>query len=90
MVSSENLPQLPGGLTMEKSVIVYGPQACGKTRNMRKLAAAYGLPEIVDDWWSLDDFKPEGVLYTTNHDIGELRQWHEHAVPFAVAMRMVK
>ena len=32
------------------TVIVYGPQACGKTRSSAKLAAHFGVSVIVDDW----------------------------------------
>lgn len=33
-----------------RSVIVYGPKACGKTRHADSLAAHYGVSLIVDDW----------------------------------------
>lgn len=33
-----------------RSVVVYGPQACGKTRNAKALAEHFGLSTIVDDW----------------------------------------
>lgn len=32
------------------STIVHGPQACGKTRNAKALAAHFGCTSIVDDW----------------------------------------
>jgi hypothetical protein len=31
-------------------VVVYGPMACGKTRNAAALAAHFGLDIVVDDW----------------------------------------
>lgn len=31
-----------------KHVLVYGPPACGKTRNAAALAKAFGCPHIVD------------------------------------------
>ena len=34
-----------------RSVIVYGPQACGKTRNARAIADALGLKDIRDNWF---------------------------------------
>ncbi len=35
---------------MEKSIVVYGPKGCGKTRNAKAIAKAFGLGDIVDDW----------------------------------------
>ena len=32
------------------SVVIYGPQGCGKTTNATALAAVYGKQRIVDDW----------------------------------------
>lgn len=34
---------------MNRSIIVHGPQACGKTRNRVALARHYGLSQILDD-----------------------------------------
>ncbi len=34
---------------MEKSVIVYGPQGCGKTTHAHELAGHFGVTNIVDD-----------------------------------------
>lgn len=39
---------------MTPSVIVYGPQGCGKTRHAEALAAHYGLRKIVDSEGMLD------------------------------------
>lgn len=33
-----------------RSVVVFGPQGCGKTRNAEALAAHFGLRFVVDDW----------------------------------------
>lgn len=32
------------------SIVVYGPQGCGKTRNAQRLKKALGLSTVVDDW----------------------------------------
>lgn len=32
------------------SVIIYGPQGCGKTRNAEALRKAFGCDEVVDGW----------------------------------------
>lgn len=33
-----------------KKVVVYGPPACGKTRNAEALAAHFEVDIVVDDW----------------------------------------
>lgn len=35
---------------MNKSILVFGPQGCGKTTNSHKLAQHFGLTKIVDNW----------------------------------------
>lgn len=53
---------------MGKSVIVYGPQGCGKTRLAKRIAAHFGLAKVVE----ADDailhrkkFDKSGTLYLT-------------------------
>lgn len=46
------------------SKIVYGPQACGKTRNAKALAAYFGLRRIVDDWMPGDEVPPDALVLT--------------------------
>lgn len=36
---------------MGRTVIVTGPQGCGKTRHAARLAEALGCDGVVDDWW---------------------------------------
>ena len=53
-------------MKMARSVIVYGPQGCGKNRNATRIAAAYGLCRVVD-LERADDFQEEdGTLYLCN------------------------
>jgi tRNA A37 N6-isopentenylltransferase MiaA len=33
-----------------KTVIVYGPAACGKTRNKYEIAKHFGCDTVVDEW----------------------------------------
>jgi len=49
------------------SVIVHGPQACGKTRNARALAAALGCNKILDDWDGRTPI-PHGALVLTSDE----------------------
>lgn len=44
-----------------KSVFVFGPQGCGKTRHAKQLAAHFGLAHWRDDW------EPGRVFPATNH-----------------------
>lgn len=60
------------------AVIVYGPQACGKTRHAAALAAHLGLGTIIDDWM-LGDPIEEDALHLS-----------QVAVPGAVAYESLK
>lgn len=55
------------------SVIIYGPQGCGKTRNAEALAKHFGLNHIIDDGedengnsWHPGDPVPDDTLVLTN------------------------
>ncbi|NVM87602.1 SpoVK/Ycf46/Vps4 family AAA+-type ATPase [Variovorax sp. SG517] len=48
-----------------KSVIVYGPPGCGKTRNAKKLLKGFGLNRV-EDCWDGKHLETVGVLYLTN------------------------
>ena len=48
------------------TVIVYGPRACGKTRNAARIAAKFGIPpdKIIDEWGERDgDMVKPGHLH---------------------------
>ncbi|ANI16800.1 hypothetical protein A9C11_23755 [Pseudomonas citronellolis] len=49
-----------------KSVLLFGPQGCGKTRNATLIAGALGLTKIVDDWQIGDELPLENTLILTN------------------------
>ena len=73
---------------MSNTVLIHGPQACGKTRNAQALAAHFGCSSVVDDWNGRDPIAA-GSLVLTNRD-----DWKAHALPtarrvmpFARAMR---
>lgn len=46
---------------MKTSVIVFGPQACGKTRNAEKLKQHFGLDRVIEH----EDYPPNQLLPTT-------------------------
>lgn len=58
----------PQPIPAGRSVIVLGPQACGKTRNAARIAKALGLTKIVDDWQPEDALDKQHTLYLTHHD----------------------
>jgi hypothetical protein len=54
---------------MNKSVIVYGPQGCGKTRNAERIRKHFGLERIVDDFCGIiGPAFDKGILYLTCFD----------------------
>ena len=50
---------------MSKTLIVTGPQGCGKTRLAGEIAAHFGLSSIVDEWDGRAAL-PTGALVLTN------------------------
>ena len=73
---------------MSNTVLIHGPQGCGKTRNAQALAAHFGCSRIVDDWNGQSKIE-EGSLVLTSHDgwkssaLPAVRR----AIPFARAMK---
>lgn len=55
---------------MNRSIIVVGPQGCGKTRNGASIAKAYGLEKVVelDALPGNSTLQTEGVVYLTNEE----------------------
>jgi len=71
---------------MNKSIIVYGPQGCGKTVNAERIRKHFGLTgKIVDDWRGIMDHKYGYALYLTNDSdlVSRARQLGMTAIPFA-------
>lgn len=57
---------------MNKSVIICGPQGCGKSRNAKKLAKHFGLTRIMDEdgeWMVGDPIPEEDTLILTNEEV---------------------
>lgn len=72
---------------MSSTVVIHGPQGCGKTRNAQALAAHFGCTQIIDGWDGRVRV-PAGSLVLTNR-----ADWKASAlptsrrvVPFARAM----
>jgi tRNA A37 N6-isopentenylltransferase MiaA len=66
------------------TVIVSGPQGCGKTRHAAMLAKLYGCQSIVDDWYP-GMRTVSGALHLTHEPLSvpppgvRLVQWEEVA-----------
>lgn len=71
-----------------RSVIVQGPQACGKTRNAARIAKALGLSKIVDDWQPGDALDKQHTLYLTNHELDK-NPGHRMLMSYEAAMQHV-
>jgi MoxR-like ATPase len=50
------------------TVILSGPQGCGKTRNAVDLQKHFGCGKVVDDWWPGQGLTP-GALHLTHEDV---------------------
>ncbi len=72
------------------SVVVYGPQACGKTRNSERLRAAFGMSQVLDCGMFIGPVKvpPRGALVLTN-DRNIPAPPGVQRVAFSAAMRKV-
>lgn len=50
-----------------KTIIVYGPQGCGKSHNAGRIARAFGLDRVIDEWEPGDPAPPkQGALVLTH------------------------
>jgi hypothetical protein len=56
------------GGEMNPSVIVHGPQACGKTRHRLVLQKHFGLPDVRDNWGPTETPRAFGTLYLTSFE----------------------
>ncbi|UQA71928.1 ATP-binding protein [Stenotrophomonas maltophilia] len=52
---------------MSRSVVIYGPQRCGKTTNAQELREHFGLREVLDDWDGHTAYPLHDTLVLTNN-----------------------
>lgn len=62
------------------TVVIYGPEGCGKSRHAAALAAHYGKSTVVDDWTPGQPLPANALALTTEPN-------QAGAIPFDVAMR---
>jgi MoxR-like ATPase len=74
---------------MSNTVVIHGPQGCGKTRNAQALAAHFGCSRIVDDWNGQSKIE-EGSLVLINSMVFRIKASAlpvgRRFVPFSKAM----
>ena len=46
------------------SIVVYGPQKCGKTTNKDALAVHFGMRHVIDDWMPGDELPAYALALT--------------------------
>lgn len=63
------------------TLIVSGPQGCGKTRLAQEIAAHFGLSGLVDDWDGKSDL-PKGALALTSVPVTELNAGRHQVICF--------
>ena len=71
----------------QPAIFVFGPKACGKTRNMAAIAAALGYEKIVDDWEIHQPTMPN-ALHLTSAPEGALL--YRNRISFNDAMAVVE
>ncbi|MBF7010570.1 hypothetical protein QUC32_12880 [Novosphingobium resinovorum] len=54
------------------TIVVYGPPACGKTRNMDRLARLFGIDTIIDDWSPRRHALTPGAIHLTQEHPGDV------------------
>lgn len=53
---------------MKDSIVIFGPQGCGKTRNAKKLASYFGLTQIVDaDDEGISELRGSALILTNGY-----------------------
>jgi len=57
----------------KSSVVIYGPQGCGKTRNAKLLAKHFELKKIHDNWFIGDYVDKNNTLILTNETPEDVR-----------------
>jgi hypothetical protein len=75
---------------MKNPTVIYGPMACGKTRNKERLRAALCCDSVVDDWDGSKPLPRGNVLVLTYLDPNEIRRragGHYAALEFFSFMR---
>ncbi len=78
---------------MPQSIIVHGPQGCGKTRNAQALMRKYGLRRVIE----LDNLTPypsvlpgSNALVLSAQSVDALKQYGLIMFPYDISMRGIR
>lgn len=52
----------------KRTVIVYGPQGCGKTLHANEIAKHFGLDKVVDGWMACQPIERGALMLTCDYD----------------------
>lgn len=52
---------------MSRSVVIYGPQRCGKTANAQELREHFGLQSVIEDWDGHSSYPLQDTLVLTEN-----------------------
>ena len=66
----------------DMSIVIYGPQGCGKTTNKDALAAHFGTRHVIDEWVPCDQLPADTLALTNVPGV-------EGAIYFMDALRML-
>lgn len=69
-----------------RSIVIYGPRACGKTTHAEQLRVHFELETTVDDWDGVSAYPLEGALVLTSNPDAQVRGT-DQSMHFGAAMR---
>lgn len=69
-----------------RSIVIYGPRACGKTTHAEQLRVHFELETTVDDWDGVSAYPREGALVLTGNPDPQVRGT-DQSMHFGAAMR---
>lgn len=78
---------------MNRTVVVYGPQGCGKTQNAERLRTCFGLDYVIDNWEGGELVPLHGALVLTSlteSDLAEVVSASVRRADFGSAMRAAR
>lgn len=72
-----------------RSIVIYGPQRCGKTRYVQALQDFFALPNVIDDWDGHTRYPNLDTLVLTNNP-DAIAEPDSRTLHFGAAMREMR
>jgi tRNA A37 N6-isopentenylltransferase MiaA len=69
-----------------RSIVIYGPRACGKTTHADQLRAHFDLETTVDNWDGVSAYPREGALVLTSNPDAQMHAGNA-SMHFGAAVR---